>query len=447
MKPAFISGRATPTLIRELTFRDGFALVVGTVIGSGVFLVPANIARQIPSTPLALLIWAAGGLLTLFGALSLAELGSMFPGAGGLYVYLRAAYGKPAGFLYGWGMLTLIHSGSIATLAVAFGLYASQLVPMNLLTPKLLSIASIALLTILNMFGLRAGKLTQNIVTACKLGGIGLMIVLLFASQRKPLLNAPIRPGPPLALAVGAALVAVLWAYEGWHTLSFASAEFRNVARDFPRSLCWGAVALIVIYLCANLSYFHVLSTGELQATDQPAALAVQSAYGGPASALITALIVTSILGSINGMVLTGSRLYFAMAQDGIFLASFGKLNGARVPMIALAVQGAWAVCLTLAGTFQELFTYVIFTAWIFYGLAVLGVIVLRYREPALPRSYKVPGYPVAPILFVLAALFIIAITIVNGPLHALYGIGLILAGLPLSWILSRRRVGGSGAR
>jgi APA family basic amino acid/polyamine antiporter len=430
-------------LARDLSFRDGVAIVVGTVIGSGIYLVPGSVARQIPSMNLVMLVWLAGGLLTLFGALSLAELGAMYPGAGGLYVYLRAAYGRPIAFLYGWGLLTLIHSGSIATLAVAFGLYLSQLMPLSAASQKAASIAVIVLLTMVNILGLRTGKLVQNIMAFCKVGGIALLVVMLLIARpnhtaQEALLEA--KPGPPLLLAIGAALVAVLWAYEGWHVVSFTAAEFRNPARDLPKSLLWGAVALAAIYLTANVAYYHVLTPAQLQTSDRAAATAVNAVYGGPAAALVTALIVASILGAVNGMVLTGPRVYFAMAEDGMFFRSFGKLNAARAPVLAILLQAVWSSCLTLAGSFQELFTFVVFTAWIFYGLSVFAVIVLRRRRPDLDRPYRVPYYPAIPILFVLAALFITIITVVNGPLHALYGIVLILIGLPVYWLGFRHR-------
>lgn len=430
-------------LAKDLSFRDGMAIVVGTVIGSGIYLVPGSVARQIPSVNLVLLVWLAGGLLTLFGALSLAELGAMYPGAGGLYIYLRAAYGRPIAFLYGWGLLTLIHSGSIATLAVAFGLYLSQLMPLSAASQKGASIAVIVLLTMVNILGLRTGKLVQNLITFCKVGGIALLVVLLLSARSThtgsgALLEA--KPGPPRLLAIGAALVAVLWAYEGWHVVSFTAAEFRNPARDLPKSLMWGALALAAIYLTANIAYYHVLTSAQLQSSDRAAATAVSAAYGGPASALVTALIIASILGAVNGMVLTGPRVYFAMAQDGMFFRAFGKLNAARAPTLAIILQGIWSACLAIAGTFQELFTFVVFTAWIFYGLSVLAVIVLRRRQPNLDRPYRVPFYPAIPILFVLAALFITVITIVNGPLHALYGVSLILIGLPIYWLSFHRR-------
>jgi len=430
-------------LARELTFRDGIAIVVGTVIGSGVYLVPGSVARQIPSMSLVLLIWVAGGLLTLFGALTLAELGAMYPNAGGLYVYLRAAYGRPVAFLYGWGLLALIHSGSIATLAVAFGLYLGQLFPLSMALQRAAAISTILLLTAINTLGLRPGKLIQNVVTCCKIGGIGLLVVMLLAASRHAKAAATPAPVPPMVFAIGAALVAVLWAYEGWHVVSFTAAEFRDPLRALPQSLCWGAVALAVIYLLANISYYHVLTPAQLQASDRAAAAAVSEAYGVTATALVTVLILTSILGAMNGMVLTGPRVYYAMSRDGAFFRSFGELNHlTRVPTIAIVVQGIWSACLTLVGTFQDLFTYVIFTAWIFYGLSVLAVILLRKRQPDLARPYRVPGYPVIPIVFVLAALFITGITIANGPLHALYGIGLILLGLPLYWVSFRKAAG-----
>jgi len=292
-------------------------------------------------------------------------------------------------------------------------------------------------MTVVNLFGLQSGKLVQNIVTCCKGGGIALLVIMLLSAggtAKASSAQAPVA-GPPMILGIGAALVAVLWAYEGWHVVSFTAAEFRNPRRDLPRSLSWGALALAGIYLVANISYYHVLSPAQLQATDRAAATAVGAAYGGPATNLVTCLIVVSILGSINGMTLTGPRVYFAMARDGLFFRSFGRLSaGSQAPNVAIVVQGIWSMILALAGSFQQLFTYVVFTAWIFYGIAVFAVIVLRRREANLDRPYRVPAYPFVPILFVAAAGFIVAITIANEPMQALYGIGLILTGLPLYW-------------
>ncbi len=434
-------------LARDLSLRDGIAIVVGTVIGSGIFLAPGSVARQLPSFTAVMLVWVLGGILTLFGALSLAELGAAFPGAGGLYVYLRAAYGRAVAFLYGWGLLTLIHSGSIATLAVAFGLYLSQVVPMSLAAQRATAVLVIVLLTAMNYSGLRTGKRVQNIVTFCKVAGITLLIVLLFSAAKVQHSAPAAAASKSLPLAVGAALVAILWAYEGWHVVSFTAGEFKNPTRDLPKSLLWGALALALIYVLANSAYYAVLSPGQIQQTDQAAATAVTVAYGGPATVLVTTLILISILGATNGMILTGPRVYFAMARDGLFLKAFGRLDErSRVPRLAIVIQGIWASGLTMIGSFQDLFTYVIFTAWIFYGLSVLAVIVLRFKQPLLQRPFLVPAYPLIPVLFVFAALFIAGVTVVNGPLHALYGIALILAGLPVYWIAFRRESPGQSS-
>ena len=424
-----------------LNSRDGVAIVAGTVIGSGVFLVPGSVARQIPTIELTLGLWLLGGLLTLFGALSVAELGAAFPGAGGLYVYLKAAYGPPLGFLYGWGLLTLIHSGCLATLAVAFALYLDQLAPLSAAQQKLVACAAIAFVTVVNYVGLRAGKGVQNFVTACKVGGIAALVIALFAAGRlNRIVSAAPAGGSITPLSIGAGLVAILWAYEGWHVVSFTAGEFHDPQRDLPRSLAWGVSLVVAIYLLANLAYFAVLTPAQIQATDRAAATAMSTAYGVSAAGLVTLLIVVSIFGSMNGTALTGPRVYFAMAKDGLFFPGFARLNPKTgAPTLAIVVQGIWSCVLTMAGSFQELFTYVIFTSWMFYGATVLGVLVLRWRMPELPRPYRVPGYPWIPMLFVLSAAFITVTTIVNRPRNAFYGIGLILLGLPFYWFLFRR--------
>lgn len=427
---------SNPGLVRALGRADGTALVVGTVIGSGIFLVPGPIAGQLHSLLAVLLVWTVGGLLSLSGALSLGELGSMFPGAGGLYVYLRHAFGRPVAFLYGWGLLSMIQTGSIATLAVGFSLYLSRLVPLSVAGQKATAIVCILLLTGVNCLGIQMGKLVQNVSTASKLAGLALLFLLLVARGHIHLLRSSFAPSATLAhslLPFGAALIAVLWAYEGWHVVSFTAGEFRQPRRDVPWSLFLGTATCAGIYLLLNIAYYSVLTPEQVRGTDHAAATAVQMAYGAGTTALISVLILTSILGSMNGMVLTGPRVYYAMARDGIFFRRFGETSRRfRTPVLAILAQGIWASLLTLAGSFQQLFTYVIFTAWIFYGLTVAAVIVLRIRRPALERRFRVPAYPWVPLLFVLAAMGVTASTALSDPIHACLGVGMILAGFPL---------------
>ena len=435
-KPDANTAESSPGLVRELGRVDGIALVVGTVIGSGIFLVPGPIAIQLHSLTAVLLVWTAGGLLSLSGALSLGELGSMYPGAGGLYVYLRHAFGRPLAFLYGWGLLSMIQTGSIATLAVGFSLYLSRLFPLSRGQQKGAAILSILVLTGVNCVGLRSGKLVQNVSTATKLVGLALLFLLLVWRGHRSLLHWSLVPTASISQAVvpfGTALVAVLWAYEGWHAVSFTAGEFRSPKRDLPLSLFAGTAICAAIYLLLNLAYYSVLTPLALRRTDHAAATAVQAAYGAGTTALISVLILTSILGAMNGLVLTGPRVYYAMARDGSFFRHLGKTSRRfHTPLLAIVIQGIWASLLTLVDSFQQLFTYVIFTAWIFYGLTVASVIVLRIRRPDVERSFRVPAYPWLPILFVLAAIGISVSTIAADPIHACFGVAMILAGVPV---------------
>src|SRR5690348_15167830 len=423
-------------LLHELRLRDAVAIVAGTIIGSGIFLVPGNIANQLSSFVVVILVWLMGGLLSLFGALALGELGAAFPKAGGLYVYLRQAYGKTTGFLYGWALLALIHSGSIATLAVAFRIYLAQIFSLTMTQQKLAGVVLVLALTCVHCFGVKSGKNVHNALTIAKYAGLAIMLGLLFHGAHFQLLRTSLSPLNGFHFkpsSFGVALIAVLWAYEGWHVLSFMTGEFKNSQRDLPRGLRYGTLIVAVTYLVANVAYYSVLTNTQIQHTERVAATAVGAVTGGTAAAFISLLVLVSIIGAINGMVLTGPRVYYAMAQEGLFFGVFGKINARfRVPVVAIVVQGLWSAGLTLLGSFQELFTYVVFVGWIFYGLAVAGVIVLRKRRPDLERPFRVPGYPWLPVLFALAALGIIVSAVLSSPMHAVFGIVLVLSGLPL---------------
>lgn len=419
------------------------ALVVGTVIGSGIFLVPHNVAQEVGSVRSMLLVWVLGGALALAGALSLAELGAALPEAGGVYVYLREAYGKLPAFLYGWGMLLVIESGSVATLAVAFGIYSASFVPLTLFDQKLVGCAAVGLLTIVNIVGAREGSVVQTIFTAAKLAGLATIMgfALFYHGSYHPHSLAPLPLSHTSFSSFGVALVGVLWAYEGWHMLSFSAGEVKNPGRTLPKSYFLGMLIVVGAYLGANLAYLRVLPLPALAMHQRVAARAMQILTGPAGATFVSALILCSIFGAINGNMLAGPRAYFAMARDGVFFSSVGRVHSRfQTPMAAIVIQGAWAMVLTISGSFEQLYTYVIFSGWIFYAAAVLAVLVLRRRKPGLERPYRVWGYPVLPVLFALGALAVVGNTLVSKPGESILGLLLILSGIPI-YLIWRRRI------
>lgn len=433
------TSNSAPTLAKEIRLRDGLSLVVGGIIGSGIFLVPAAVSMQLTSLSGVMLVWLFGGLLSLAGALSLAELGAAIPRTGGLYVYLEEAYGSWAGFLYGWIHFTMTNSGTVATLGAAFALYVSQLIPVDPVTQKIIGIASILVLTVINCFGVKAGTLVQNIFTIAKVGGLGLVVFFLLLRGRPgELWTANLWPEDGFTFAIGPfgiALIAVLWAYEGWHAITFNAGEFKNPTRDIPRSLAWGTAIILGIYMITILAYHAVLTGPEITSSETVAATAITRAVGPWAGAFVSLLILTSIFGANNMQVLAGPRVMYAMAKDGLFFRAFARVHPRwHTPVFSIWAQGILASLLTLVATFQELFTYVIFTHWIFYAATVAGVIVLRFKRPDLERPYRVPLYPWVPLLFVLASAGMIINNIFEDWYHSLIGIAFVLSGLPAYW-------------
>ena len=437
----------TPTLAlrKELSLFDAVAVVVGTIIGSGIFLIPHSIALELHSLGTVLLVWVVGGILTLFGALSLAELASIFPGTGGLCTYLRHAYGRLPAFLYAWSLLLMIHSGSIAALAVGFGLYLGQVLSLNALEQKAASVIVILVLTMTSCLGIRGGKLVQNLIAIAKVSGLAIIIVVLGTKGSLPLHLFPVTPTSGVRTfsftGFGIALVAALWAYEGWHVVSFVAGEMKRPQRDLPRSLLYGSATVMLIFVVANLGYYHVLSAGEIRESNAVAALAMRKSIGPFATSSVSLLILISILGSMNGLILTGPRVYYAMARDGIFPRLLGQVSKRyRTPFVALIVQGIWTAALAASGSYQRLFTDVIFTAWIFYGLAVAAVVVLRHTQPQLHRAFTVPGYPWLSVLFCLAAAGVILSTLIERPIRASLGLGLVATGVPVYFFCNKFR-------
>ena len=442
-------------LLRALGLWDSVSLITGIMVGSGIFLMAGSIAVQLHSLAAVAAVWAFGGLLSVCGAVALAELGAALPAAGGLYVYLARAFGPKTGFVYGWSAMALIHSGSLAALAAAIGLYAAPVFGLSGGQQKLLQLGCIALFVAVNSAGVAVGKWVQNALTALKVAGIAVMTVLLYSRGSMERLWSHWAPAPEEGaagvggvpwLGFGVALVAVLWAYDGWHFLSFAAGEVKDPSRTIPRSLILGTVLVFVVYLVVNAAYYAVLPPESIRGSDRVAALAVQEALGPGAAVSISLLIVISILGTMNGITLGAARVSYAMAADGLFFRAFARLHPrSHAPVVATVAQGFFAALFTLVGTFQQLFTSFVFTSWIFYGLAVAAVVVLRRREPGLPRPFLCPWYPVTPIFFLLATAGIIVSTFVASFWPALLGVGLIFAGIPLHFAFQyfeRRRRG-----
>jgi basic amino acid/polyamine antiporter, APA family len=430
-----------PGLSRIIGYPGSIAIVVGTIIGSGIFLVPHNMALELGSPGSLLAVWIVGGALALAGALSLGELGAAMPHAGGVYVYLREAFGPLPAFLYGWGLLLVMQSGSIATLAVGFGIYSGAFLPVGEAGQKWVACGLVVFLTGVNILGTRQSSWVQTTFTVAKLSGLAVLIgaaVFYHPAVSGLGSSAPISAKSGVG-AWGVAVVGVLWAYEGWHMLSFTAGEVRNPGRILPRSYLVGTVVVIAAYLLANVAYLKVLGMAGLMRYPRVAAETMQVIAGPRGALFVSALILCSIFGATNGTILTGPRVYYAMAEDKLFFRAARNLHPRfRTPALAIAIQGAWSVALAASGSYEQLYTYVIFSAWIFYGMAVAGLIVLRRRAPQLERPYRVWGYPALPALFCVAALLVAISTLWERPLESVGGIAVILAGAPIYFLLRK---------
>jgi APA family basic amino acid/polyamine antiporter len=354
---------------------------------------------------------------------------------------LRDAYGKLFAFLYGWALLLVINSGSIATLAVAFGIYSTTFVPLSPLQQKLVAVGAIVLLTLINILGVRKAAAVQTIFSLAKLAGLAIIMgAAFFSSHIVPVQAAHSSPLPhTTASSFGVALIGVLWGYEGWHMLSFAAGEVKNPARVLPRSYLVGTLVVVAVYFGANLAYLRVLPLPALAEHQRVAAKTMEVLAGPRGATFVSALILCSIFGALNGTVLGGPRAYFAMARDGIFFPSVRRVHPRyATPAVALLIQAGWAILLASTGTYKQLYTYVIFTGWLFYAAATFAVVILRRKRPALARPYRVWGYPIVPIAFSVAALTIVANALVRSPKESAIGLILVLVGIPVFLIWKR---------
>jgi basic amino acid/polyamine antiporter, APA family len=434
----------TSELRRSLGLTDLVLLAIGTVIGSGIFLVPAVVLRQTGGeTGSAMIVWVVAGVLSLLGALTYAELGAMKPEAGGLYAYIRDAFGPLPAFLFGWTSFVVIGSGSIATLAVAFGGYATQIVPMGAWGARIVALLLIAFTAAVNILGTRKGATLQNWTTAAKvLGLVGLSVALIARGDHgsgQAAAAAIAAPSSPL-IAFGAAMIGVLWAYEGWQYVTYSAGETRDPQRTFPRAITLATLALIGIYLLANTAYIAALGPGGAARSEHVAVDAVRAALGDRAASFVGLLVLVSIFSAANGIMLSSPRMYYAMARDGVFFERLGTVSRRfGTPALAISATALWSAVLAATGTFEQLLTYVVFTGWIFYGLGALSVFVYRRRQPDLHRPFRVPGYPLTPILFVASAALLVLNTLVAQPGRAAAGVVAVLAGTPAFFIWRAR--------
>ncbi len=423
----------TTALPRKLGLLDSLAIVVGMIIGGGIFLVPNLVASNLTTSASILAVWVFAGVASLIGALACAELGAAMPATGGQYVYLREAYGPLAGFLFGWTMFVVARTAQASWLAVTLGLYVSYFVPLNPVESKLLGVAAIALLAVVNYRGSRAGALVQKIFTLAKVIGLAIIIVsaLLYRGHSAP---APPGTAAPFSLAAfGVALIACLVAYDSWVTVCFVAGEIKNPRRNILLAMTIGVGICIAIYLLANVAYLRVLSIPEIAASAHVGATAAERAMGPAGGTLVSLIIRVSIIGTLNGCFLTSPRIYFAQAQDGLFFARFGEIHPRySTPAFAIAAQAVWAVVLLLSGTYETLIDYSMFALWLFYGFTIFAVIRLRRLRPDLERPYRMWGYPVTPLLFVAVTAWCLGNMLVTRPGPSFAGLALIATGIPV---------------
>lgn len=439
----------TSQLPRTLTARDVAVITVGTVIGSGIFLSPGGVMQSAGSVGVMLLVWIGGGILSLMGALCYSELGCMRPGAGGLYVYLRDAYGRPTAFVFGWTLFVVIASGSVATLAVAASDNLASVIPLGMPERRAISVGIIAVLAYINVRGTRGSTRLLTAATALKVAALGFFIVILPVlgtgwSNLGPVwpaqVTAPVLSGGLLAM------VSVLWAYEGWQYATYIGGEVVEPQRNLPLGLVIGTAVLVVIYVMANVGYMAALGPTRLAASTAVASESMGAVLGPLAARLVAVPVLISIVSAAHGLTLTAARVFHAMAADGVFFRRLGDVHPTYgTPAMAIIALAAWSAVLAVSGSFSTLLTYVVFVSWIFYGLGGACVIVFRRREPDAPRPVRVPGYPFTPIVFVLASGIIVVNTMIDNPQRAVIGIGATLSALPI-YALWRRGSAGRAA-
>ena len=431
-------------LPRKLGLLDTALLLVGAVIGSGIFVVPSLMAKRIPEPGLVMAIWVFSGLLVLCGALTLAELGAALPESGGMYVYTREAYGPFWSFLYGWTTSLVIIPGAIAALTTAFLLYLKYFLPMSLVTEKALGIGILVLLAWINVRGVRWGAAVQNLFTFLKVAGLVSLVGLALVTRRGDAANfLPLWPKTfdfGVLTAIGTAMISTLFAYDGWHFVGFVGGEIKDPQRNIPRGIILGTLIVIAVYVSASAAYYYVLGNAGVVGSERVAASTMSAMIGPPGAAFISLAILCSTFGAICANVLAGPRIFFAMARDKVFFPGLAWIHPTyQTPGRSICLLAGWAALLTLTGGYEHLITMAMFAAWILFAMAVASVIVLRRKHPEWKRPYRVTGYPWTALVFVLVASVFVINTLVESPRSSLLGLGVVLIGVPFYWWWRRR--------
>jgi len=454
-----------PELARRLGLTSAIMVVIGSVIGSGIFLTPQSIAAAVEVPGVMIFVWILTGLLTLAGALTNAEIASEIPEAGGQYVFFRVLYGDLTAFLYGWTTFIVYQTGSIAAIAVAFARYFGYFVDLPHFSPeleawklplvgniapfadigvKLVAIGAIVTVATVNYFGVHFGGFVQNVFTFLKVAAIGAIVLLAFSVGEGTTANFFPLWGVPssgrLLAAIGVAMVATLWSYDGWNSLTYLAGEVKEPRKNIPRALVLGTIAIIVIYVLTNLAYLYILPITEIAKSNLVAADVMDRIFAGYGGAVISIAVMISTFGTVNGTSMTTARVFFAMAKNKLFFQRMSKVHPQyKTPSTSLIVQCLWASLLTLTGSYDQIFTYVIFAGWIFYALGAAGIFILRKKMPDASRAYRVPGYPWVPILFVVVATWFVINTIVEQTADSTVGLLLLLAGLPFYYYWQKK--------
>ena len=453
-------------LKRQLGLFDSTMMMMGIVIGSGIFLTTGIMSQNIPSASMILIAWIAGGFLIMAGALTYAELGASLPEAGGQYVYLREAYGPIYGFLFGWKMFLVNMTGSIAALSVAFAEYFGYFFPAlstkriifsktlamlnkdftySLSWGQIVAVTIIIILSVFNFIGVGLGKSIQNILTVLKIGAISIFVILgLTIGKGKPIdfvLNPTNLSLGQLIFGFSIALIAVFWAFDGWNNINYIAEEIKNPKRNLTYALILGTLGITILYALTNVVYLHALSIDEMSGIVSVAEKSSTALFGPTAAGLMSAMVIISVLGALNGAIFAGPRVYYAMARDRLFFKRVGKVHPKlHTPVFAILIQAFWACILALTGTFEQLFTFAMFVGILFWIAAAAAVFTLRKKFPDLPRPYKTWGYPVVPLIFIITLSGILFNTLLKRPVESLAGLGLTFLGLPVYFYWKRKK-------